>query len=177
MILIAACTTRESAVMYNASDFEIYTKGGITTIAGKPANGIVFTLYESGDTSAIASYRNGKLHGWSRDFYPGKKLKSMRYYTDGWKQRVHKGWFEDGRQHFVYVFKDDMFHGNQREWLSNGMMYSDLNYENGQESGAQRVWYPNGKIKTNYIIQNNRRYGLLGTKNCINATDSVFAVR
>ena len=176
-IFLTACASHEKPVMYNAAEVNVITKGGITTINGLPVTGVIYSLDEGQDTLYTASYRNGKLHGWSREFYAENKLKSLRYYVDGWKNGIHKGWFENGKQQFVYSFRDDMFHGNQLEWLSSGMMYSDLNYEDGQEAGSQRVWYPNGKIKTNYIIQNNRRYGLLGTKNCINATDSVFAVR
>lgn len=177
LVFFAACTSREKPVMYDAASVDVITKRGITTINEVPATGIIYSLDGLQDTLYAACYRNGKLHGWSREFYAENKLKSLRYYVDGWKNGIHKGWFENGKQHFIYSFRDDMFHGNQLEWLSSGMMYADLNYENGQEDGSQRVWYPNGKIKTNYIIQNNRRYGLLGTKNCINATDSVFAVR
>ena len=48
-----------------------------------------------------------------------------------------------------------------------------LNYTNGQESGHQQLWYDNGEIRSNYIIKNDRRYGLLGTKNCVNVSDSI----
>jgi antitoxin component YwqK of YwqJK toxin-antitoxin module len=98
----------------------------------------------------------------------------LRYSENGWKEGEHTGWFENGQKQFVYHFTNDMFDGNQKEWLSNGTLYSDLNYEKGEESGSQRIWYTNGRIKTNYIIKNNRRYGLLGTKNCVNSSDSVF---
>jgi antitoxin component YwqK of YwqJK toxin-antitoxin module len=49
-----------------------------------------------------------------------------------------------------------------------------LNYQKGHEEGEQKWWYDNGKIKANYIIKDGRRYGLLGTKNCINVSDSIF---
>ena len=49
-----------------------------------------------------------------------------------------------------------------------------MSYYKGYESGGQKVWYPNGLIKSNYIMKNGRRYGLLGTKNCINVKDSII---
>jgi hypothetical protein len=38
----------------------------------------------------------------------------------------------------------------------------------------QTWWYDNGKVKSNYRIIEGRRFGLLGTKNCINVSDSIF---
>jgi len=49
-----------------------------------------------------------------------------------------------------------------------------MNYKNGYEDGRQEQYYDNGKVKANYIMMSGRRYGLLGTKNCVNVTDSVF---
>ena len=37
----------------------------------------------------------------------------------------------------------------------------------------QQFWYNDGEIKSNYIIKNKRRYGLLGTKNCVNVSNSI----
>ena len=39
-----------------------------------------------------------------------------------------------------------------------------FNYVNGYESGSQKLWFNNGEVKSNYVIKNNRRYGLLGLK-------------
>ena len=47
-----------------------------------------------------------------------------------------------------------------------------FNYVNGYENGSQKLWFNNGEVKSNYVIKNNRRYGLLGTKNCVNVSDS-----
>ena len=49
-----------------------------------------------------------------------------------------------------------------------------MNYVKGHEEGSQKMYYDNGKIRSNYTIIAGRRYGLLGTKNCVNVADSVF---
>jgi antitoxin component YwqK of YwqJK toxin-antitoxin module len=164
----------EPSKFYDAGKTDIVTKGGITRVNTTPVTGVVFSLNEKNDTVFVISYLNGKENGPSRYYHPNGKLKAVRYARNGWKEGAHMGWYEDGQKQFEYHFKNDMFEGNQKEWLPSGSLYSDLNYEEGMESGSQRVWYPNGKIKTNYVIKNNRRYGLLGTKNCVNTTDSVF---
>ena len=58
--------------------------------------------------------------------------------------------------------------------VKNGKLIEELNYLYGYENGSQKVWYLNGKIKSNYVIKNSRRFGLLGTKNCVNTSEEVF---
>ena len=37
-----------------------------------------------------------------------------------------------------------------------------------------KYFYNNGKVRSNYLVINGKRYGLLGTKNCVNVKDSIF---
>ena len=164
-------------VFYDADKTEIVTHRGVTFLGTTPLTGTLFSLNAKGDTAFITTYRRGKLHGISKHYHSNGRLKSIRHFKEGWKEGEHAGWFGDGKPEFLYHYKNDMFEGNQKEWMENGQLYADLNFEKGQESGSQRVWYVGGKIKTNYVIKNNRRYGLLGTKNCINTVDRVLTKR
>jgi len=74
----------------------------------------------------------------------------------------------------TYQFEDDEYEGTCREWNESGRLITEMNYHRGYESGSQKVWYDNGKIKSNYVMESGRRYGLLGTKNCVNVSDSIF---
>ena len=70
-----------------------------------------------------------------------------------------------------------MYEGERKEWNNEGNLIYLATYKKGQEEGPQKLWYDNGKIRANYIIKNGKRYGLLGTKNCKNVSDSIFAVQ
>ena len=48
-----------------------------------------------------------------------------------------------------------------------------MNYIKGKEVGRQQLWYDDGGVRSNYVMLNNRRYGLLGTKNCVNISDEI----
>jgi antitoxin component YwqK of YwqJK toxin-antitoxin module len=74
---------------------------------------------------------------------------------------------------FEYHLENDVYHGSLKSWNSKGQIIKSLHYTHGQQSGHQQLWDDNGAIRTNYIVKNNRRYGLLGTKNCINVSDSI----
>lgn len=92
----------------------------------------------------------------------------------GRKEGTHRGWYETGKLRFEYHFNDDQFDGSYKEWFSDGKLFRNMNYEKGQESGIQQSWNPNGQLKMNYLIKDERRYGLLGTKNCKNVADSLL---
>lgn len=137
-------------------------------------SGFAFQLYENGDTSNVRGYWNGKLHGISRQYYPGKKLRELRYFDQGKKVGALKTWWPNGKMQWLYHFEVDEYEGTCREWNEAGRLVKEMNYHQGQEQGFQRTWYDNGKIRANYRMESGRRYGLLGTKNCVNVSDSIF---
>jgi len=148
---------------------------GVMNFGDGPYTGIVYSLYTgTKDTAEIASYKKGKEHGTWKKFYEGGSLQEQREFTDGMKTGEYVAWWENGKERLRYFFKNDEYEGTCREWNTKGLLVKEMNYKNGHEAGAQRWWYDNGKIKANYVITDGRRYGLLGTKNCINVSDSVF---
>ena len=84
---------------------------------------------------------------------------------------------ENGNIKFEFHFKDDEYEGICRTWNNKGILTQESNYVAGHEEGAQKAWYDNGKVRSNYVIKAGRRYGLLGTKNCKNVSDSVFSAQ
>jgi len=126
------------------------------------------------DTAEIRSYRDGLENGAWKQFYPSNKLKELRYFENGRKVGIYLGWWENGNRKLVYHFKDDEYEGDCSEWNEDGLLVKVMHYKRGHEEGRQQLWYDNGKVRANYMIINGRRYGLLGTKNCTNVSDSIF---
>lgn len=138
-------------------------------------SGQLFKLYPFGeDTMYIKEYIEGQRNGEWRKYYPSQQMSEIRYFQNGEKTGVYIGWWSNGRKKFEYTFKKDEYHGVLKEWNPEGNLVREMNYIAGHEDGAQKVWYDNGKIKSNYVVKNGRRYGLLGTKNCVNISDSLF---
>jgi antitoxin component YwqK of YwqJK toxin-antitoxin module len=158
----------------NAANVNIVTKQGITYINDAAANALVFALYANGDTTFIRNFINGKEEGKSVYHYDNKQLKEIRNFANGVQIGEAKGWWPNGQQKFIYHFANDVYEGTVEEWNEKGLPYKKMNYKNGQEEGEQKLWYDNGVLRSNYVIKNGRRYGLLGTKNCVNVTDSIF---
>ena len=122
----------------------------------------------------IEHYINGLLSGTCKKWYLNKQLMESREYIMGRKNGKQIAYWENGNKRFEFVAKNDAYEGELKEWDYNGNLFHLAHYKNGQEEGAQKLWYDNGKIRANYVILNGKRYGLLGTKNCKNVSDSIF---
>ncbi|HEX7365477.1 MAG TPA: hypothetical protein VF273_00190 [Pelobium sp.] len=148
---------------------------GLIFFESKPYSGKVFTLYpNSTDTAEIKSYLNGKEDGtWTKYFVNGK-LKEQRFFKNGLKEGEYLAWWPNGKKQLQFHFVNDEYEGTCSQWNQYGRLIQKMNYRKGYEEGRQQMFYDNGKVRSNYVIKNGRRFGLLGTKNCINASDSVF---
>lgn len=163
------------SVLLNKGEQQIKIENGLLNINQKPFSGRLYSLFgASTDTAELLSYQSGKEHGEWKKFYPSGKIKEKRFFEQGKKTGEYSAWWENGNSQLHYFFVADEYEGTCKEWNVEGKLVRILNYRQGHEEGHQQWWYDNGKIKANYVIQDGRRYGLLGTKNCINVSDSVF---
>ena len=113
----------------------------------------------------------------TRKYYPNKQLMEYREFRNEMKNGKQIAYWDNGNKRFEFIAKNDAYEGELKEWDYQGKLFHLAHYKNGQEEGEQKLWYENGKIRANYIIIKGRRFGLLGTKNCKNVSDSIFVVR
>jgi antitoxin component YwqK of YwqJK toxin-antitoxin module len=152
--------------------------GDTVFLSGKKYSGFLYEIYPNTiHTASIESYYDGLLSGVSKKWYENKMMKEERHYNAGKKEGKHLAFWPNGKKKFEFTAKNDAYEGQMTEWTADGKLYHVGNYVNGQEEGSQKMWYENSKIRANYVIRNGKRYGLLGTKNCKNVSDSIFVVR
>lgn len=153
-------------------------KGDTIFVNNKKYSGFLFQfLPNSNDTALVEGYQNGLQAGVTKKWYSNKILMEERHYSKGKKNGKQVAFWENGNKKFEFTAKNDAYEGEMKEWNSDGKLIHLANYKNGQEEGTQKLWYDNGKIRANYVIMKGKRYGLLGTKNCRNVSDSIFVVR
>jgi antitoxin component YwqK of YwqJK toxin-antitoxin module len=159
----------------NSIDGNFRSKNGIVLLNNIPYTGYIFTLYPTHkDTALITGYLKGREHGIWKKFYPNGRLQEKRTYNNGQKVGVYNAFWGNGSKKLAYLFKNDEYDGLCLEWNREGKLVKMMHYKAGYEEGSQKLFYDDGTIKSNYVIENGRRYGLLGTKNCINVSDSLF---
>jgi antitoxin component YwqK of YwqJK toxin-antitoxin module len=162
-------------LLVNQLDSTIRNLNGVIYKGSQPFTGIMFALYPStSDTSLQHQYLNGLENGEWIKWYPKHQLRESRFFKSGKKEGVYTIYWENGKKQLEYHFLNDEYEGICREWNAEGRLTKEMNYVKGHEEGSQKWWYDNGKIKANYVIINGRRFGLLGTKNCMNVSDSIF---
>ena len=174
LILIGCAETSQKFVWLESNSPGLHNRNGIVYLNELPFTGGLFTLYENKDTAQIQQFLNGKEHGTWKRFYPGKKLAEERSFTSGRKAGILTGYYENGQPKLQYIFKNDEYDGLCREWNTAGVLIKAMHYKNGHEAGTQQLFYDNGKVRANYVVIDGRRFGLLGTKNCMNVSDSIF---
>jgi antitoxin component YwqK of YwqJK toxin-antitoxin module len=182
ILILIACKSdvnkqiqKSKLITLNIDSNQFESKNGILFYNSSAYSGKAYTLYPvSKDTFEIKEYLNGKEHGkWTR-FYQNNQLKELRYFNNGLKTADLLSWWPNGKKQMVYHFKNNEYEGNCREWNNAGRLIIELNYKNGYEEGSQKMFYDNGKVRANYVIKNGRRFGLLGTKNCVNVSKDIF---
>jgi antitoxin component YwqK of YwqJK toxin-antitoxin module len=179
VLLIAGCSSvtqpdiAESMIIN--TDKNLNRKNGVVYLDEKFFTGKIYSLYpNTTDTAEITAYKEGREHGIWKKIYTNGLLKEKREFTNGMKTGEYLAWWENGKQRLAYYFVNDEYEGTCKEWNPEGLLVKEMSYKKGHEEGPQQWWYDNGKIKANYVIADGRRYGLLGTKNCINVSDSIF---
>ncbi len=176
LLVFSSCTsnTKIQKVLINKEKGNFIFSKDRTYLGKELFTGYIYALYPSGDTSEISGFLDGKEHGVRKKFYPGGKLREQREFSQGEKTGIYCAWWDNGNKMLFYHFKNDEYDGICQEWNPSGRLVRQMTYVNGHEEGRQKLFYDNGKVRANYIIVNGRRYGLLGTKNCTNVSDSVF---
>ncbi|MEJ5992955.1 hypothetical protein WG904_00900 [Pedobacter sp. Du54] len=161
-------------IKLNGTDLNFTSQNGIIFYKQNPYTGFIFRLFPNQtDTAMINGYLNGREHGTWKKFYPNKTLQEIRVYRNGKKVEKLNAYWENGTKKLAYSFNNDEYEGLCQEWNREGLLIKSMHYSKGYEEGEQKMFFDDGKIRSNYVMVNGRRYGLLGTKNCINVSDSI----
>lgn len=189
ILLICFCTQNKSnqVAVFNQtvpkiftlkSSKEITNKNDTVLLNGGKYSGYLFELHtNNSDTLLIQSYLSGLQSGNDKKWFANKNISEDREYSSGKKNGKQIAFWDNGKKRFEFTANNDAYEGEMKEWNFEGKLIHLANYKNGQEEGTQRLWYENGKIRANYVILNGKRYGLLGTKNCRNVSDSIFIIK
>lgn len=177
LVLLISCRPQEQDLekpILNSNDQDLLRANGVVYYKQEPFSGRLFSLSENGkDTLAKFEFLEGFEHGIWEKYYPGDRLQERREYAKGKKVGQFIAFWENGQKKLDYHFLNDEYEGFCREWNQSGVLVKAMNYQNGYEVGKQTMYFDNGKIRSNYLMKNGRRYGLLGTKNCVNVSAKI----
>jgi antitoxin component YwqK of YwqJK toxin-antitoxin module len=163
--------SNEKMLSFSADNPQISFENAGVFYQGKPFSGKLFQVDpQTQDTLKIESYLKGNRHGKWIQYFPGHVLKEFRTFDQGKKTGAFVQYFPTGKKQQEYHFQNDEYQGVASEWNESGVLIREMHYVAGHEEGSQKLFYDNGQIRANYVMKNGRRFGLLGTKNCVNVS-------
>lgn len=182
--LLAACllciscgneTSKRDLASFNADSLLLENRNGMIYTNNVPFSGRIFQLNAvNKDTILTAAYFNGREYGEWKRFYANGQLAELRYFDEDIKTKTLTRWWQNGKMQFTCTYINGEYDGELQEWNESGQLIQQMHYKNGHEEGSQKMYYDNGKTRSNYIVKDGKRTGLLGTKNCVNVSDSIF---
>lgn len=146
---------------------KLQNKNGILYLDTMPYSGYVIEKFSTGVLKSKASYWQGRKEKWSYTWFRNGIKNTARHYVNGQKVNVHKGWWPNGSIRFIFQYKNGVNEGEQLHCFSNGVLAQRQHYVNGREAGRQSMWNESGKIIANYVVKNNKRYGIVGRSDCV----------
>lgn len=167
--------SHEKMLSFSADNPQISFENAGVFYQGKPFSGTLFRLdSQTQDTLKIESYLKGNRHGKWVQYFPGHVLKEFRTFERGKKTGAFVQYFPTGKKQQEYHFQNDEYQGLASEWNERGVLIREMHYVAGHEEGSQKLFYDNGQIRANYVMKDGRRFGLLGTKNCVNVSSRLL---
>lgn len=169
--ICASCGPDREIYVIDAQHHELLLNNGVLMYKEQPFNGILEDYYSNGLKKVEVMYDDGRKHGVETQWYFDGAIAARRHYFEGKKSGLHKGFWENGNNKFIYQFNNmGAYDGNIKEWYRSGEIMRDFNYVNGKENGSQKMWMQNGSIRANYEVVNGERFGLIGLKKCYQVT-------
>ena len=127
---------------------------------GEPFTGIAFSMHDEIHLRTEVSFKDGKLDGPWKMYYPNGKLMWVKLFKDGELEGAAKGYYEDGKLGEETIFLNGKPEGVFKSYYQNGKLKEEKNYINGKEEGPWKEYYENGNLEVEGNYKNGKKEGL-----------------
>jgi len=104
-----------------------------------------FKLY-NGKTYINGSYRNNKLHGEYKVYYPNEKLSNVQYYRWGYRDSTYTAYHLNGKVYLEGKYRLGNKHGKWNYYYDNGKLQQTENYVDGSEEDKFTMYNEDGTL-------------------------------
>ena len=141
-LIFFSCHT--SGIEISKNSEYLLRKNGITFFKGLKFTGVITDTYSDGLPKSLTSFKMGIRHGYLKEWFSNKKLKSIKTYHSGKSVGVQRGFWDSGGKRYLYRYKNGVQHGLEEYWHENGQVEISGEYSNGQKIGTWNKWDNNG---------------------------------
>ncbi len=113
-------------------------------------------LFYGENTGALASrepYREGKIDGMARIYFPDGTLSEQQYYRMGVKDGLWEQYYSDGKLRLRSAFKAGEKSGAVKTFYNSGEVMMEGKYLQGHPEGEWTYYDPNGSVRKKEFYQ------------------------
>lgn len=147
------------------TDPSIQVLNGKTYYKKKLFTGVLIERNLRHDFLSKSHYQNGEKEGISYSFHHDGTIVGKSLFHQGKKHGQQDTWYVDGKHRSTSYFKDGVADGTYTEWHPNGKIYRFQRIQNGVEI-ENKMFYETGVIYSNYVVRDQRVYGIQGEPLC-----------
>ncbi|MDD4004991.1 MAG: hypothetical protein PHW69_07285 [Elusimicrobiaceae bacterium] len=108
-----------------------------------------------------ASFKNNKLDGMRKSYYPNGHISVAETYKDGLLDGIRKSYYENSRLNTEEMYEHDRLNGPRKRYYDNGQLWNEELYENGQLNGRRTDYYISGQVR---LVENYKAGKLEGDR-------------
>lgn len=111
-------------------------------------NGENKIFYPNGQLSIKTYYKDGELHGEFLYYNEKGALEQKKHFKDGKLVDTYTSYYEVGEElpRFIIPYKADKVQDKATEYFANGKIYSEIPFKDGERHGVEKTFYQNGKV-------------------------------
>ena len=114
---------------------QAYDEKGVVYIQGEktPYTGVLQNINEKGILESEAEYKDGKMNGFSKLYYPNGKLKSEATFKNDVQEGIQKDYHENGKLSIEMTFKNGKPDGLAKAYDESGKLIQQATFKNGEQ--------------------------------------------
>ena len=108
---------------------------GIVYVEGEktPYTGVIEGYDAQGKLEGKANYKDGKMNGSSKLYYPSGKLQSEATFKDNVQVGVQKDYYENGKVKYELPYKNGQMDGVAKAYDESGKVIQQATFKNGEQ--------------------------------------------
>ena len=135
-------------------------EGIILKTTGKIPDGIVEEFNRDGTLMAVSNYKNGKLEGISKAYYPSGELREEILYANDKREGISKTYHKNGKILADRHFKDGLLEDLTTVYYESGKVLVEMHYKDNKLDGESKYYYENGSMRSIETYEDNKKIRL-----------------
>ncbi|MDP2653347.1 MAG: toxin-antitoxin system YwqK family antitoxin [Candidatus Omnitrophota bacterium] len=110
-------------------------------------NGTYREYFPNGVLKKEAHYIDGKITGLFRTYYENAQIEQEAVYRDGRIDGLYKAYYDNGIPHQEKIYKDGKLNGVHRAYDEKGILFFEISYKDDVQEGTDKIYDQSGVLQ------------------------------